>query len=769
MTNKNSTLWDWQSSTILIFLMLTVAVRLENTNWAADLGYVESIAIAGTVLGFLIGASRFSGFQKGLLVFFYSLVYLPLALSNILEVESTGLAKLLSLTGRLQVAIDQVIQAQPVPDALFFVTLMAILFWFLGISSGYQLLQNRDVNKILLAPTVVVLVIQYFDGLVTDRIWNLAVYFFLSLVLVGRINLLRSRDRWVKEGVIAGTQPEYDLNRFMLFFSVIVILFAWLIPYPSEIRPMLYRGINSIKEGSTAVQDRFENIFAALTPSLKMVGPNRFPQNYGLGENAEVGNEELFEVNLAGQPNPHYWPVRVYSRYRNYLWTSDTFEETLFDPAEGSIAIENSADTKEVEVTIQWTSEPVDLLVKPNNTVWVSRVVEIQTDQGSGVLDPKYMRVIPNLQNGDVFTARYAIEKLTQKDLKEASTVYPEEILTQYLDLASQPSERILYLANEITAGSTNTFEKVTLVTNYLRENYEYANSVGPIPEGQDPVEWFLFTERSGFCNYYASAEVLLLRSIGIPARLVVGYTGGELNEEDRLVFQKKNTHAWPEVYFPEIGWVEFEPTSSIDPIVLPSGDIIASPFQSNANSEFSDREQNPQMDVELDTQSAEEVTDEINAVDIESIAWSIGLGLLLLICIFIVLRRERLNLFLFHLPAKVQQTYTQKGRQIPAWVNLWVRWNDANWIERHFSVVNVSLRMFGVEVKKHQSPAERSKLLIAMLPDAKTEIELLYQELEKSLFSPDNNTKPKNSLMLALKILFKSLQKGIRILAYGN
>jgi hypothetical protein len=248
-----------------------------------------------------------------------------------------------------------------------------------------------------------------------------------------------------------------------------------------------------------------------------------------------------------------------------------------------------------------------------------------------------------------------------------------------------------------------------------------------------------------------------------------VGYTGGELNEEDWLVFQKKNTHAWPEVYFPDIGWVEFEPTSSIDPIVLPSGDIIVSPFQSNANSEFSDREQNAQMDVELDAQSVEEVTDESKVVDIKSIAWSIGPVLLFLICIFIVLRRERINIFLFHLPTKVQQTYTQKGHQIPAWVNLWVSWNQANWIERQFSVVNVSLRMFGEEVKKHQSPAERSKLLIAMLPEAKTEIELLYQELEKNLFSQDNNTKPKNSLMMALKILFKSLQKGIRILAYGK
>jgi transglutaminase-like putative cysteine protease len=118
-------------------------------------------------------------------------------------------------------------------------------------------------------------------------------------------------------------------------------------------------------------------------------------------------------------------------------------------------------------------------------------------------------------------------------------------------------------MAQEITAGAETPYQKVTLVTNWLRENIEYQPVLPEIPQGQDPIEWMLFTQKQAFCNYYATAEVLMLRSLGIPARWVVGYNQGELDDSTDEAYYRvrdKNRHAWPEVFFPGLGWIEFEP-----------------------------------------------------------------------------------------------------------------------------------------------------------------------------------------------------------------
>ena len=92
----------------------------------------------------------------------------------------------------------------------------------------------------------------------------------------------------------------------------------------------------------------------------------------------------------------------------------------------------------------------------------------------------------------------------------------------------------------------------------------KYGEQVVPPPPGVDAVEWFLTNQRVGFCSYFASSMITMLRSLDIPARLVVGFAPGQWDEDrNAWMVRTKDYHAWPEVYFPEYGWVEFEPTPS--------------------------------------------------------------------------------------------------------------------------------------------------------------------------------------------------------------
>jgi hypothetical protein len=118
-----------------------------------------------------------------------------------------------------------------------------------------------------------------------------------------------------------------------------------------------------------------------------------------------------------------------------------------------------------------------------------------------------------------------------------------------------------------------------------LRGNIEYREDIEFPPEGADVVDYVLFETQQGYCEYYASAFVVMMRSIGIPTRMVTGFfpTGRDA-EAGGFLYREQNAHAWPEVYFPDEGWVQFEPTANRDEISrepVPASDAGAPPDDS--------------------------------------------------------------------------------------------------------------------------------------------------------------------------------------------
>jgi hypothetical protein len=129
-------------------------------------------------------------------------------------------------------------------------------------------------------------------------------------------------------------------------------------------------------------------------------------------------------------------------------------------------------------------------------------------------------------------------------------------------------------------ANVDNPYDKADAIEKLLR-TFKYNQGIAAPPGNQDGVDYFLFDVREGYCDYYASAMVVMLRSVGVPARFVVGYTPGEPKEQeeqsdDDPVYRvlERNAHAWPEVYFPSYGWIQFEPTASEPLLSRPAPDL---------------------------------------------------------------------------------------------------------------------------------------------------------------------------------------------------
>ncbi|TAJ07587.1 MAG: DUF3488 domain-containing protein [Nitrospirae bacterium] len=140
---------------------------------------------------------------------------------------------------------------------------------------------------------------------------------------------------------------------------------------------------------------------------------------------------------------------------------------------------------------------------------------------------------------------------------------YPQEIADQYLQMP-ELSPRVSTLARQVTAQARTPYDRIVAIEGHLRSAYQYSLDVGPtVPV--HPVEEFLFARKTGYCEHYATAMVMMLRTLGIPARLVTGFLPGEWNGFGRYyTIRQRDAHAWVEVYFPRSGWVTFDPTPSV-------------------------------------------------------------------------------------------------------------------------------------------------------------------------------------------------------------
>ena len=145
-------------------------------------------------------------------------------------------------------------------------------------------------------------------------------------------------------------------------------------------------------------------------------------------------------------------------------------------------------------------------------------------------------------------------------ELRTASYDYPPEVLLNYLQLPRLDS-RVVALAKQITASADNNYDKAAAVERYLRTNFGYTLQL-PRTVPRDPVANFLFERKQGHCEYFASSMAIMLRTLGIPSRVVNGFRTGEFNDlTSQYLVRASNAHSWVEAYFPGYGWISFDPT----------------------------------------------------------------------------------------------------------------------------------------------------------------------------------------------------------------
>jgi protein-glutamine gamma-glutamyltransferase len=175
-------------------------------------------------------------------------------------------------------------------------------------------------------------------------------------------------------------------------------------------------------------------------------------------------------------------------------------------------------------------------------------------DQTSSVFTPF------NTFSKFLYEGRALVPVVPPELLRKASANYPDKIRETYLQLPTL-DPGIPRLAREITQRVNTEFDKAAAIEIYLRTRFGYTLTQ-PDPPPKDPLAYFLFRRRAGHCEYFATAMTVMVRSLGIPARYINGFLLGEYNDvADSYIVRGSDAHSWVEVYFPEYGWIPFDPT----------------------------------------------------------------------------------------------------------------------------------------------------------------------------------------------------------------
>jgi protein-glutamine gamma-glutamyltransferase len=291
----------------------------------------------------------------------------------------------------------------------------------------------------------------------------------------------------------------------------------------------------------------------------------------GFGDTVELGRigeiqqsgAVVMHIQIDGDEQGSYdlkWRGIALGKFDGRVWSNNRAQHQIFREMDGRFVFPEPAGIRKTArhpIFYRVLMEPVGM-----NVFFLAGRAEslevnyghLAIDDGGAVfdLDPEHPV--------NHYRASSDIEQPAAGDLRTAGNMYPADVLSSYLQLPAL-DRRIPQLAEQITASADNNYDKARALETYLRTHFGYTLQLSrTVPH--DPLANFLFERKQGHCEYFASSMAVMLRTLGIPSRVVNGFRTGEFNDlTSQYVVRASNAHSWVEAYFPDYGWVAFDPT----------------------------------------------------------------------------------------------------------------------------------------------------------------------------------------------------------------
>jgi len=403
---------------------------------------------------------------------------------------------------------------------------------------------------------------------------SLMIFIFLAalILLIARVQLVTRLARWTSDGLQTDRtwlrKITWNFIHWTAIIALLTLSISWVLPTQGEpttgitFWDRLDNAWTNVTHGNISWKNPGSIMLSYQSPA------NFFSDHLTITGSVNLPNGEvLYYTSTAA---PQYLEGFTYDHFDGHTWFSSPPAKQQGFPA-GALLPIDTAETKVTQVRtnavivqppesqkhyIFAPAEPatfdVDTIVYTNGTM------STWTQQSP-------------LAQGEHYEVTSNVTTASPQDLSAISLPQPGHsvysnyatLATLYLQIPNNLSPHVLSTAKQWTQGATNTYAAIRMLEAHLSDPTQFTYSVSnpPVPNNIDAVSWLLQTHQ-GYCTYYATAMTMMARLLGVPARMVNGFSYGHLDAHRKVwVVNGTDAHSWVQIYFPTYGWINFDPT----------------------------------------------------------------------------------------------------------------------------------------------------------------------------------------------------------------
>ena len=547
---------DWLTLLLAGAGILVVVRSVEVAEWVATPSLMLT-AVLGVLVGLLVIRIPWKAWQGHLIASSVGAMAVYLQGTGLADAGSLG-ARTAELNSRLAAWWTALVSNEISTDPLPFALILSSLAWTGGYLSSWAIFKRGNVWLAILPSGVALLVnLTYLP----ERFFvYLFPYLLATMMLMIRLNSVERQSHFKRQGIGYPSSLRVLWLVSGLVFSSIIVGVVFLLPPNNARHAGLVRVWNASRQPVDSFQQEFGRMFSAVG-SKHTLSARRFGATLLILPTTPASNEPVFVGEI---PFAVYWKVRAYTTYTSGGWTTDNTVLEAVPPLDPLTVDDLEGDLDQGETTYRVeVAFPTSYLYVPsplNNGM--SLPVQVESHKSAPLFsDMVTLRPEKRLAAGDEYIGTFLGSIQPERFLRTAGQDYPQWVTEQYLELPTSLPQRVVDQAIELTMDATNPYDKARAIEEYLRTfSYGVPTSVPEFDD--DRVDHFLFGSKTGHSDHFASTMAVMLRAVGIPARLVAGYGPGVPDpEQSYFTISEGDQHSWTEAYFSGFGWIEFEPS----------------------------------------------------------------------------------------------------------------------------------------------------------------------------------------------------------------
>jgi transglutaminase-like putative cysteine protease len=554
----------WLAFVLLGIAVYSVVFSIIFANWV-DFSY---ILLFSTAVGMLLGlcVAKIKWFPQAILHLAAVLLgyWLSIWLVSALAYHISWLYLLANLRSVLSGGFTTSVSSNSEMVFLFYLTFLSYFLAYFGVWLVY-----RAHLPWLVALIYCAIMLVNLNYIKQDLSYLVIIMLAALSLLIVRMHLVNQLTQWTSEGLYIDRSWLRNITRRFVrigaFFTLLILLLSLILPMVPQ------------PTSGTTFWNNLDNLWANITHSQfsltnpgTLLKPYQAPTNFfgdqlSITGNVNLPTGQVLSYTIGPSSQPQYLEGLTYDNFDGHTWTSTSNTSSPFD-ANASFPIGGTSSRQQITTNVTMINPPGGTkyyIFAPAQPVSFNVPTTLY---GNGDITA-WTQQSP-LTPGEKYQAISLISDATVSELRAVQfSQYNPPLLTNLsqsyvqtpADLAKNPI--IQSTLHQWIQGSTDVYSKVKALESHLSDKtqFTYAVQNPPVPSNVDAVAWLLQTHQ-GYCTYYATAMVVMARMMGIPARIVNGFTQGTL-QGNTWVVNGIDAHSWVQVYFPGYGWINFDPT----------------------------------------------------------------------------------------------------------------------------------------------------------------------------------------------------------------